>query len=225
MVRTYKILHVDTIKNNTPYTREMNIDKLFDFCDKAFIDCYPWDNSGYKPLAFASILYDIKGMYIKLQAFEEIIIARYLKNDDPVYKDSCMEFFLNAFPAYSQKYLNFEFNPFGTMLLGFGSSRTDRVYIGKMNNNIFNIKSGISKNHKDRKDIFSWHITFFIPFEFLHTVYEINSCIINEMKGNFYKCGDDTSFPHYGCWNNIDKEYSDFHCPEFFGNLILNRIQ
>ena len=39
--------------------------------------------------------------------------------------------------------------------------------------------------------------------------------------GNFYKCGDDTSIPHYGSWNPIALPAPDFHCPVHFGTLIL----
>ena len=41
------------------------------------------------------------------------------------------------------------------------------------------------------------------------------------MKGNFYKCGDDTKYPHFGCWNEVVWEEPDFHRPECFGDLIL----
>jgi hypothetical protein len=41
------------------------------------------------------------------------------------------------------------------------------------------------------------------------------------MRGNFYKCGDKTIHPHYGCWSPIELPKPDFHCSDFFGEIIL----
>lgn len=37
-------------------------------------------------------------------------------------------------------------------------------------------------------------------------------------RGNFYKCGDKTSHPHWASWTPIGEELN-FHCPEHFGVL------
>ena len=37
-------------------------------------------------------------------------------------------------------------------------------------------------------------------------------------RGNFYKCGDHTSHPHWASWSPIGEQL-DFHQPEFFGEL------
>ena len=39
-------------------------------------------------------------------------------------------------------------------------------------------------------------------------------------SANFYKCGDDTTKPHYISWNPVKSINPDFHRPEHFG--ILN---
>ncbi len=39
------------------------------------------------------------------------------------------------------------------------------------------------------------------------------------MRGNFYKCGDETPQPHYISWNPIDMPTPNFHVPQFFGTL------
>ena len=39
-------------------------------------------------------------------------------------------------------------------------------------------------------------------------------------KANFYKCGDETLHPHFGCWNPVVAEEPNFHLPEFFGTLL-----
>ena len=41
------------------------------------------------------------------------------------------------------------------------------------------------------------------------------------LRGNFYKCGDDAAFPHYGMWSPVLTGEPDFHRPEYFGELAL----
>jgi hypothetical protein len=38
-------------------------------------------------------------------------------------------------------------------------------------------------------------------------------------KANFYKCGDETEFEHYGAWSPVDLPTPDFHVPRFFGDI------
>ncbi|HEX9250722.1 MAG TPA: carbohydrate-binding family 9-like protein, partial [Ignavibacteriaceae bacterium] len=43
--------------------------------------------------------------------------------------------------------------------------------------------------------------------------------------GNFYKCGDETEFKHYGMWSLIENSTPDFHLPEYFGKIIFGKNQ
>ncbi|MCK4999459.1 MAG: hypothetical protein KAS23_07985, partial [Anaerohalosphaera sp.] len=40
-----------------------------------------------------------------------------------------------------------------------------------------------------------------------------------QWRGNFYKCGDKTSHPHWLTWNIVDRPMPDFHVPGCFGVL------
>jgi hypothetical protein len=44
---------------------------------------------------------------------------------------------------------------------------------------------------------------------------------MRNITGNFYKCGDETEYPHFGCWNLIASPVPDFHRPEYFGEIVL----
>ena len=37
--------------------------------------------------------------------------------------------------------------------------------------------------------------------------------------GNFYKCGDETSKPHFVTWNPVGTETPDYHQSAYFGEL------
>ena len=41
------------------------------------------------------------------------------------------------------------------------------------------------------------------------------------IRANFYKCGDDTAYPHYGMWRPFQSDKPDFHRPEEFGEIWL----
>lgn len=70
----------------------------WDNIQAAVIDCYPWDQNGYKPFAEAKLAYTRTCFHIRLKACENRVKAVYDNINDPVYKDSCMEFFFNAAP-------------------------------------------------------------------------------------------------------------------------------
>ena len=40
-------------------------------------------------------------------------------------------------------------------------------------------------------------------------------------KVNLYKCGDNTSHPHWLTWSLIDRPQPEFHVPEYFGTLAF----
>jgi hypothetical protein len=183
------------------------------------IDVFPWGDSGaaddYRPLTIAGMTADDTAFYVSMQTSENEIrsVERGFSGD--VYADSCMELFLMPDPAHSSGYFNWEFNPAGAMYLSLGTSRYDRDDIAPKNYpELFRLKTGIKTD--------GWTLDYRIPFDFLRRyfpTFEPRSGYC--MRGNFYKCGDKTARPHYGCWSPIDLPEPDFHCPEFFGKMIL----
>ncbi|MBQ8016189.1 MAG: hypothetical protein IJ264_08415 [Clostridia bacterium] len=70
----------------------------------------------------------------------------------------------------------------------------------------------------------AWGYEIFIPDSLVSSLYGVehhtNEC---RMKGNFYKCGDGTDFPHYGAHFPVKTENPDFHRPEYFGNITIRK--
>ena len=67
-----------------------------------------------------------------------------------------------------------------------------------------------------------WELSYKIPVGFIKEhipTYRHEAGHI--IEANFYKCGDDMDFPHYVCWNMITLKEPDFHCPKFFGKMVL----
>lgn len=175
---------------------------------------YPW-GSDYMPHTSAW-LYRVEGegFYLKMRCEENEPKAVYKEANDPVYKDSCMEFFANFYPEDEKAgYMNFEMNSNGAILCEYGNPG-DRFYLRDKG---FDYPKPIVTKGEGY-----WEVELMIPDTLIQVVYGHDHMTTSgRIKGNFYKCGDETHTAHYGCWNPIENEYPAFHKPEFFGELIL----
>ena len=162
----------------------------------------------------AQVQWDEDGLYVTLRAYEKEPLARYTSLNDPVCKDSCIEFFFSPQEG-DVSYFNFETNPLGTLYCGFGQDR----YTGKPQ---------FTENWKEYFDIRNertedgFVIRYHIPLAFIRKY--LPDCTLysgKKMRGNFYKCGEDTPVEHYLSWSRVDTPRPDFHRPEFFGYFTL----
>ena len=183
-------------------------------CDPAYLDIHMWPENDYKPYVTVCVYLSDDRLTVIFKTFEENIVSTYTEPNSPVYLDSCVEFFVNFFPAQSAKYMNFEVNPAGCMLIGFGESRENRVLLD-------DDRSGFRIRAHSEKSF--WSVEYDIPFAFIEKHYGAAFAPENGMKwsANFYKCGDDTPLPHYYVWNRIKSEKPDYHRPESFGRLTV----
>lgn len=197
-------------------------DNIWGNIEKADVCCYPWDQNGYRPKTEAQVVYTEKGFHVLQISFENKIMATRVNMNDPVYRDSCMEFFIKPDPENDSKYLNFELNPLGTLNLGIGKGRFDRMKITDTTPELFHIRPSVTREALRNFSGEYWSIQYFIPFDFIEKFcgkFSFKSGM--KMAGNFYKCAEDTEYPHFGCWNEIISKTPDFHRPECFGCLIL----
>ncbi len=176
-----------------------------------------WKEFPYKPDVAFSLGYTDNELLLKFSITENRFKAEKTKSNDPVYEDSCVEFFVS--PDDTGIYYNLEFNGLGTCLMGTGKDRYART---KGDTEVIKKIKRITSVGKDpvpeRTGKFSWTITIAFPFEvFFH--HEINDLKGKIFSANFYKCGDKLSVPHYLSWNPVGTEKPDFHRPEYFGLL------
>ncbi|MBQ0092858.1 MAG: carbohydrate-binding family 9-like protein [Clostridiales bacterium] len=110
------------------YTRS-SVD--FSGVPKAEISHYKWEE-GYAPKAFAQLIYvEDLGFALHMEAEETDPKAVYTVYNQDVYKDSCMEFFVNFNPAQN-KYINFEMNSNGAFLSALRADRHDKTPIHQL---------------------------------------------------------------------------------------------
>ena len=184
---------------------------------KVAVDCFPWGESAkddFRPATVARLGTDGASIFVFMETDEDELRAE-TKGFGYTHADSCMEFFLAPDPACSGKYLNWEFNPAGGMYLSVGTSRHDRIDIPEENyRELFQVKTVVHGK--------GWTLQYCIPLSFLRRFFpSLELKPGHVMRGNFYKCGDDTPRPHFGCWSPIYLPQPDFHCPEFFGELVI----
>lgn len=182
---------------------------------KHLINHNPW-NYEFSGEAGFNIAYIDAGIFLKFNVIEESVLATYTKINDPVYRDSCVEFFISL--NNEKSYYNFEFNPTGTCLAGYGTSVDKRELLSTEKIKQINIVSSSFKSIVFKEqEMINWQLTLFIPnqaFQF----HKIESFKGQKANVNFYKCGDDLPNPHYLCWNPItNTPEPNFHLPNYFG--------
>ncbi|QNL48526.1 hypothetical protein H8S90_17265 [Olivibacter sp. SDN3] len=181
------------------------------------IEIANWEDYNYVPKVEFKIAYTNDSLLIQYLVAEKDLRAIYNDVNDPVYKDSCVEFFVSF---NSLNYYNFEFNCIGTPLVGYGTSnKANRTYLAKdvilsiKKYCVINSANGISSD-------FTWQLTVNIPFS-VFTEDQIGSLAGKRYSANFYKCGDDLPEPHFVSWSEIKHPTPNFHLPQFFGDLIF----
>ena len=181
------------------------------------INVINWDNYPYCPEVFFRIMYDDEAFYFRFDVNEKYIRARAATNNGFVWLDSCLEFFLS--PEGNDVYYNLETNCIGTKLLGLRKPGAEpELASDEILSKIRCWSSLGDVPFEERKGEFVWNLIAIIPFSsyWKHPVKPVSGL---KMKGNFYKCGDELSEPHYVSWNKINTETPSFHQPCFFGEL------
>ena len=195
-----------------------DISKQLDHVRQEIIDHAPWNAFPYKPQASFAMAYGDSSVYLKFFVEEKHVRAVYSEPNQPVYKDSCVEFFVSF--ADEPEYYNFEFNCAGTCLLSFGEQRNNRKMTTADLIKSITFQSSIKPTTKKDANI-GWELTLVIPFAAFQ-YHKFSSMKGKKCRANFYKCGDDLPEPHFLAWNMINTEEPDFHRPEFFGTLEFN---
>lgn len=172
----------------------------------------------YCPDSKFSITRSNNSLYIKFKISEYNLKALYSNDQEPVWEDSCVEFFCKK--PQSDTYMNFEFNCIGTCVATTRKGR-DLDVIPFSENQMKQIDRYpilYRQIFREKEGPGYWELTVRIPFQLLGIE---PSDIPDTLLGNFYKCADGVSTPHYVSWNPISTEHPDFHCPEFFGKICF----
>lgn len=175
------------------------------------------DKFPYSPKVSVRLWHDGANLFLNYEVEEEYVAALAKKDNDDVYKDSCVEFFI-AFD--NEGYYNLEANCIGKLLLSHRKGR--KIDVKYADDNILSCIQRDSSLGKEpfecRKSNGKWSLKLTIPKStfFLHDIKNFSEL---KVKCNIYKCGDNLPQPHFLSWQPIKTENPDFHRPEFFGPI------
>ena len=176
-----------------------------------------WKDFPYKPIVSVQIAYNENELFLLYKVNEQAVKAEITESNGPVWTDSCVEFFLS--PEGNDEYYNLEVNCIGTALLGF--RKKDEPVIHATKEQIATIRRISTLGElpfPEQMMETQWEITIGVPWKafFNHDLKPLQG---KKMRGNFYKCGDGMSVPHFVSWTKIKTEKPSFHVPESFGGL------
>jgi hypothetical protein len=183
-------------------------------------------SSEHRPLTQARVMYDDQYLYVQFRVMDRYVRAVAEKYQDLVYQDSCVEFFVQPKPG--QGYFNFEVNAGGCMLLyfipcspeGMGILEEHQPVPAALVQNMNIYHSMPSRIDPEIQEPTEWRIEYRIPLAlFEHYLGPIGSLSGQTWRGNFYKCANHSSHPHWGMWAPIHEGL--FHQPAKFGEIIF----
>ena len=198
-------------------------DKSFwEGADTLILENYMGEKPAHFPGTQARLLYDENYLYIIFRVEDRYIRAVSQKFGDAVYCDSCVEFFFTPGTDIGAGYFNIEMNCSGVMLMCHQASRGQNCVVVKPEDldkiEIFHSLPKIIE--PEITEPTTWTLEYRLPIEILQrytSVERPDSGVV--WRANFYKCGDETSYPHWLMWAPIDLPQPDFHQPNFFGTL------
>lgn len=171
-----------------------------------------WAKPSIKPKVNFTMAYDQGNFFLKFYVREPYIRAIHLQTNSEVYRDSCVEFFVSF--GNDERYYNLEFNCAGTRLGQFGPDKENRVFLPP--DVLENIDTYGRVGKTKNGTLNSWELMIKIPISvFAH--HNQTSILQDDIKLNFYKCGDDLEERHYLAWRKIESSLPNFHLPAFFG--------
>lgn len=183
------------------------------------IDLINWpDEYPSRPEVFFRIAHSGDNILLQYQVREDEILGMVTEDNGEVWTDSCAEFFVTFDDA---NYYNLESNCIGRVLLGYRKTgeRAEHALpeIMKSIKRLPDLGFGVRSRQKGD---FKWTLTLIIP---IATFWKSNIKTLRGIKarGNFYKCGDNLTVPHFVSWAKIETPNPNFHQPGFFGELIF----
>ncbi len=192
--------------------------------DTAEIKNFRPESSANRPRTFVRLLHDSTGIHGIFNVHDQFVRSVRTNYFDEVWKDSCVEFFVQ--PKEGRGYFNFEFNAGGAHLCSYITNH-ERVPGGfkefvKLPPQIgqqIQVRSTMPKIvEPEISEPTEWTLQFFIPFPVMET-YVGSITGEKDWRGNFFKCAEEISCPHWAAWSLVDE--FNFHLPRCFGNLTL----
>lgn len=184
------------------------------------------EGSAHRPNTSVRLLHDGAGIHGLFRIQDQYVRCRRTGYGSEVWKDSCVEFFLEPKPG--RGYFNFEFNCGGAFLC-------NHIVDPTRTPNWFQQATRIPESEMQQvavattlpptvdpevPDPLAWRLKFYFPFRVLERYVGPLGPVGGQVwRGNLYKCADESSHPHWASWAPVDE--LNFHLPRCFGTIRL----
>jgi len=184
------------------------------------------EGSDHRPRTTLRLLHSGRTIHGLFEVEDCYVRSRYLNYGDPVYRDSCVEIFLQ--PKGAGGYFNFEFNAGGVFLCFFitdparvAGAFKEYVRPGARDMAGVRVRGSLPRTvEPEAASPMTWWLAFAIPVPALEKFAgPLGDLSGQTWRGNAYKCGNETSHPHWGAWAPVDA--LNFHLPHCFGELAF----
>ena len=185
-----------------------------------FIDQVNWPAEWpERPEARVDVTNDHQYLYLHYHVHGDQLRAITTQDQGPVWEDSCVEFFCQV-PG-EEHYMNFEANCIGAMVASRRLSRSEDVRPLPVEEMVQIDRQCTYPREviQERNGTFEWEVKLQIPLALIFR--ERAPQFPQPLRVNFYKCADRTKKPHFLSWRPIALPKPDFHCPQFFGEIVL----
>ena len=176
----------------------------------------------HQPVVQARVLYDDEALYVAFQVEDQYVRAVAETWHDSVCRDSCVEMFFTPGEDTSVGYFNVEINCGGVMLVHFQPAPASDIRQMPIEQcEKIEIWHELPRTvEPEIAEPTVWQVAYRLPLEILGPFVEIASPNPGvTWMGNFYKCADRTSHPHWLSWSPIDTPGPNFHRPDSYGAL------
>lgn len=192
------------------------------------VDQFRPESSSHRPLVQARLGHVDDVIHLLWRVEDRYVRCVHTQRDDPVCRDSCVEFFFEPKPG--QGYLNLEVNCGGAFLIYFIKDHTrgedgtfkDRQRLpDKVASRIKIVTSLPEVVEPERDEAVTWTSRIALPASVAeHFLGPLGDLAGQQWRANFYKCADDCSHPHWASWSPVEGKLN-FHQPEYFAPLLF----
>ena len=190
------------------------------------VKCFRPESGSHRPHTLVRLLHDERGLHGIFLVQDRYVRCVRTEYGSEVWKDACVEFF--AEPKSGAGYVNFEFNCGGAFLCSHVTDPT-RTAAGLMQctpvpaeiAHSIQVRSSLPRVvEPEITEPVTWTLQFFIPFALFEPfIGPLGVVAGSTWRGNFFKCAEDNSHPHWASWSPVDE--LNFHLPRCFGEIHI----
>lgn len=196
----------------------------WDGISPAAIDHFLPQSRTHRPRTQVRLGHDGVSLFGRFEVQDQFVRCVGTDYGSEVWKDSCVECFVEPKPRHG--YFNFEFNCGGAFLVNHivDPTRTPdgfKQFTRLPESEARHVKVCASLPSRIEPELITpvaWTLEFAIPLALLEPyVGPIGDLAGQVWRGNFFKCAEENSHPHWAAWAPVDE--FNFHLPRCFGEL------